>query len=69
MSSMQKMIERINARLAALESDSRNRPGWLTRLMLSDSLPLESAEVAGSAPFAQESRSSDAQRAAPLRDA
>ena len=41
MSSMQKMIERINARLAALESESHDRPGWLTRLMLSDSLPLE----------------------------
>jgi hypothetical protein len=31
---MQQMIERINARLAALERENRDRPGWLTRLML-----------------------------------
>jgi hypothetical protein len=35
MTAMQQMIERINARLATLERETRDpRHGWLTRLML-----------------------------------
>ena len=34
MTSMQKMIEEINTRLASLEREARDHPDWLTRLML-----------------------------------
>ena len=45
MTSMQKMIERINARLDTLEREARDRQGWLTRLMLAGPRPEETEEV------------------------
>lgn len=45
MTSMQRMIERINARLDTLERDARNRQGWLTRLMLAGPRSDDTADV------------------------
>ena len=45
MTSMQKMIERINARLDTLEREAHDRQGWLTRLMLAGPRPEETVEV------------------------
>jgi hypothetical protein len=42
---MQKMIERINARLDTLEREARDRQGWLTRLMLAGPRPEETVDV------------------------
>jgi hypothetical protein len=68
MSSMQKMIERINARLAVLESESRDRPGWLTRLMLSSTLPLEGQESGNPQHYAPEGRDADPASTASFSD-
>jgi hypothetical protein len=45
---MQEVIDRINARLAALERERREDPDWLTRLMLVGSRPLETPDVRAS---------------------
>lgn len=45
MTSVQKMIERINARLDTLEREARDRQGWLTQLMLAGPRPEETVEV------------------------
>jgi len=45
MTSVQKMIEQINARLAALERETRDDPDWLTRLMLAGPRSGEIAEA------------------------
>jgi hypothetical protein len=52
MTSMQKMIEQINARLAALEREARDHPDWLTRLMLAGPRAAEANETANEAHFA-----------------
>ena len=48
MTSMQEVIDRINARLAALDRERREDPDWLTRLMLVGSRPLETPDVRAS---------------------
>ena len=48
MTSMQEVIDRIDARLAALERERQERPDWLTRLMLVGSRPLETPDVQAS---------------------
>jgi hypothetical protein len=45
MTSMQKMIEQINARLAALEREAHDHPDWLTRLMLAGPRSGEAVEA------------------------
>jgi hypothetical protein len=45
MTSMQKMIEEINTRLAELEREARDHPDWLTRLMLAGPRSGEAAEA------------------------
>jgi hypothetical protein len=42
---MQKMIERINARLDTLEREAHERQGWLTRLMLAGPRPEDTVEA------------------------
>jgi hypothetical protein len=42
---MQKMIERINARLDTLEREARDRQGWLTQLMLAGPRPAQAVDV------------------------
>jgi hypothetical protein len=51
MTSMQKMIEQINTRLAALEREARDHPDWLTRLMLAGPRAAEVAENAAEAHY------------------
>ena len=48
MTSMQEVIDRIDARLAALEKERQERPDWLTRLMLVGSRPLDTPDVQAS---------------------
>ncbi len=48
MTSMQEVIDRINARLAALERERHEDSDWLTRLMLVGSRPLEKPDVQAS---------------------
>ena len=51
MTSMQKVIERINARLDTLEREARDRQGWLTRLMLAGPRPSETVDVRAEAHY------------------
>lgn len=39
MRSIQEVVKRIDARLAAIERQRRERPDWLTRLMLDETDP------------------------------
>jgi hypothetical protein len=45
MNAIQQMIERINGRLATLDREARERPDWLTRLMLAGPRPEETRDA------------------------